>query len=102
MSSRNAYLTPEERRAAPVVHRALSAAASAHAAGERNAEALRGIVSGAVAAEPLAVLDYVSVTDPLTLAELESVERRALVSLVVFFGTTRLLDNVVLPEGETL
>jgi pantoate--beta-alanine ligase len=102
MSSRNAYLTPEERRAAPVVHRALSAAAYAHAAGERNAEALRGIVSEAVAAEPLAVLDYVSVTDPFTLAELESVERRALLSLVIFFGTTRLLDNVVLPEGETL
>ncbi|MFI5180642.1 MAG: pantoate--beta-alanine ligase [Thermoanaerobaculia bacterium] len=102
MSSRNAYLTAEERRAAPVLHRALSAAAAAHATGERSAEALRRVVRDAVAGERLAVLDYVSVADPATLVELESVEGRALLSLVVRFGATRLLDNVVLPTGESL
>ncbi len=101
-SSRNAYLTPEERRAAPVLHRALGAAASAHAAGERDAAALRRIVRDVLASEPLAALDYVSVADPVSLAERASVEGRALLSLVVRFGATRLLDNVVLPAGEKL
>lgn len=95
LSSRNAYLNPAERQAATVLYRALSAAREAYAAGERNADALRAILSATLAAEPLARADYVSVADPDTLAELTTVERGALLSLAVRVGSTRLIDNIV-------
>ncbi|HEX7616932.1 MAG TPA: pantoate--beta-alanine ligase [Thermoanaerobaculia bacterium] len=96
LSSRNVSLSPDERRAAPVLHRALLAARAAFASGERNADRLRAVVSGTLAAEPLARPDYVSVADAVTLQELERVAGPALVSLAVRFGGTRLIDNVVL------
>ncbi|WP_322796642.1 pantoate--beta-alanine ligase [Tepidiforma sp.] len=97
MSSRNVYLSPEQRAAAPVVKRALDVAASRWAAGEREAEALRRAVAEVVAGEPLAALEYVSLADDVTLEELEGrVEGPALLSVVVRFGATRLLDNVEL------
>lgn len=97
MSSRNVYLSAEERRAAPVLSRALAAAEARYARGERDAEALRRLVRALLDAEPLANADYVSVADPLTLQELEQIgERGALISLAVRFGTTRLIDNVLL------
>jgi pantoate--beta-alanine ligase len=97
MSSRNAYLSPEERAAAPVVYRALGAAQRRFEAGERDAETLREAMLEALAAEPLAKTDYVSVADPLTLRELERVEAGAVVSLAVRFGGIRLIDNITLP-----
>ena len=96
LSSRNVFLSREERRAAPVVHRALLAARAAFGSGERDAERLRAVLSGTLAAEPLARPDYVSVSDAVTLRELERVTGPALVSLAVRFGETRLIDNVVL------
>jgi pantoate--beta-alanine ligase len=96
MSSRNVYLTPEQRQAALVLSRSLAAARSAYDAGERDAAALRAIVEDKVRAEPLAELDYASVADAETLEELTRVEGTALVSLAVRFGGTRLIDNAVL------
>ncbi len=96
MSSRNSYLTPAQRAAAPVLHRALRAAADAHAGGTRDAESLRAIVSAQVAVEPLADLQYVSCADPDTLAELAGPVERALLSLAATVGRTRLIDNVLL------
>lgn len=97
MSSRNVYLTPEQRAAAVVLSRALRAAAVAHQQGERRAGTLRALVEATLAAEPLAAIDYVSVADPLSLRELEDVGARgALVSLAVRFGSTRLIDNALL------
>jgi pantoate--beta-alanine ligase len=96
LSSRNAYLSPQERQAAPVLYRALLAARAAFEAGERNAATLRSAMSTVLAAEPLANPDYVSVADPDTLIELEQVERGALLSLAVRIGATRLIDNQVL------
>jgi pantoate--beta-alanine ligase len=96
MSSRNVYLTPEQRQAALVLSRSLAAARSAYDAGERDAAALRAIVEDKVRAEPLAELDYASVADAETLEELTRVEGAALVSLAVRFGGTRLIDNAVL------
>jgi pantoate--beta-alanine ligase len=96
MSSRNTYLDSEERRAATVLYRGLAAAREAFEAGERDAERLRAIVAEAVAGEPLADLQYVSCADPKTLQELETVEGRALLSMAVFVGRTRLIDNVFL------
>ncbi len=97
MSSRNVYLSPEQRAAATVLYRALSKAKEAYDAGERNPEALRELVRSTIAAEPLAEIDYVSLADDVTLEEIEErVERPALLSIVVRFGSTRLLDNIEL------
>ena len=96
-SSRNVYLAPEQRQAALSLSRGLRAAEHAFAAGLRDAEALRTIVRTQILAEPLAAIDYVSLADADSLAELEgSVQGPALLSLVVGFGPTHLLDNVTL------
>jgi pantoate--beta-alanine ligase len=93
LSSRNVHLSPEERAAAPILHRALVAARDRWGAGERSADALRGVMLETLAAEPLASVDYVSVADATTLAELDRVDSAALLSLAVRFGDTRLIDN---------
>jgi len=99
MSSRNVYLSAEQRRAATVLYRALSAAGERYAAGERDAEALRQSMRAVLEAEPLANPEYISVADALTLHELDHVGAAgALCSLAVRFGATRLIDNIVL-EG---
>ena len=98
MSSRNAYLKPEERRAAPVLHRALQAAQAAFDAGERDAGSLRRILEATLAEEPRAMTQYVSVADPGTLLELQGPIDRALLSMAVFIGKTRLIDNVVIGD----
>jgi pantoate--beta-alanine ligase len=93
LSSRNVHLSPAERSAAPVIHRALQAARDRWRAGERSADALRDVMFEQLTAEPLASLEYVSVADATTLAELEQVDGPALLSLAVRFGDTRLIDN---------
>jgi pantoate--beta-alanine ligase len=95
MSSRNVYLSPEQRAVAPVLYRALRQAEALYRDGIRDAEPLRAAIRGALAllAEP----DYVSVAHPATLVELDEIgPDGALVSLAVRFGTTRLIDNVLL------
>lgn len=97
MSSRNVYLTPEQRAAAPVIRRALLRARDAYLAGERDPNALRTLVQRELAAEPLGHVEYISLADDITLEELESAIRGpALLSTVVRFGPTRLLDNLEL------
>jgi pantoate--beta-alanine ligase len=96
LSSRNVHLTPEQRTASPVLHRALLAARTRWEAGERSADVLREAMRATVGAEPLAAVDYVSVADGTTLAELDRVNGPALLSLAVRFGTTRLIDNELL------
>ena len=99
LSSRNVHLGPAERAAAPVLHRALTAARSSWEAGERSADALREVMRNALTAEPLADVEYVSVADDTTLAELERLDGPALLSLAVRFGATRLIDNEPLGSG---
>ncbi len=96
MSSRNTYLDPEQRKAATVLFRALSAARSAHEDGERSGETLRRLVAETVNAEPLARLQYVSCADFETLKEADEIEGRALLSMAVYVGKTRLIDNFIL------
>jgi pantoate--beta-alanine ligase len=96
LSSRNVHLSADERRAAPVLWRALSAAADSWAAGERSAEVLRGLMGEILATEPLAAVEYVSCADAATLRELDRVGGPALLSLAVRFGATRLIDNVLI------
>jgi len=96
MSSRNAYLGVEERRAALVLSRSLRLADELYAAGERSAPAIRARMEQLIAAEPLASIDYVSVADAGMLDELDHIDRPALVSLAVRIGATRLIDNSTL------
>jgi pantoate--beta-alanine ligase len=97
ISSRNVRLSPAQRAAAPVLHRALRAAEARWAAGERSADALRAAMRDVLAREPLAEPEYVSVADSATLEELAQVAGPALLSMAVRFGEIRLIDN--LPVG---
>ncbi|MBI4286641.1 MAG: pantoate--beta-alanine ligase [Chloroflexi bacterium] len=96
MSSRNVYLTPEERRQAAVLYQALTLAQGLYVQGEREASRIRQQMTALIQKQPLARIEYISITDTEILEELAIVKAPALVSLVVRFGTTRLLDNVVL------
>lgn len=96
MSSRNVYLSVDERQAATVLFRSLSAAKTAYDSGERNAEALRALVREIVAGETLAHLQYISCADYDTLEELETLGGKTLLSMAVHLGKTRLIDNFVL------
>lgn len=95
MSSRNAYLSAEERRAATVLIRALRAAEAAVAAGERRGAVLEALLAGEVGIEGLARLQYVAAADPDTLAPVADGATRILLALAVFIGGTRLIDNLL-------
>ena len=96
MSSRNVYLDADQRRAATVLYRSLSAARNAYENGERDAEKLRQVMKDVLATEPLVQVQYVSCADYDTLEELETVTGKTLLSMAVFVGKTRLIDNFVL------
>jgi pantoate--beta-alanine ligase len=96
MSSRNKYLDGEDRKAATILFRALNAAKDAYENGERNAEKLRGKMKEALESEPRAQMQYVSCADYDTLEELDLVKGKALLSMAVILGKTRLIDNFVL------
>ncbi len=96
MSSRNKYLEGDDRKAALVLFRALSAAKDAYQAGERDAEVLRRKMKEVIQAEPRAQMQYVSCADYDSLEELESVSGKTLLSMAVLIGKTRLIDNFVL------
>jgi pantoate--beta-alanine ligase len=98
MSSRNRFLTPEEREQAPFLHHALQAAATAFAGGELSANRLRELMVERLAPATLGQVDYVSVADSDTLKELDTVDRLALSSLAVRFPSARLID--CLPLGR--
>ena len=99
MSSRNVYLNATERQAATVLFRALTAAQSAYQAGEREAGKLRQAMEITISAEPLARQQYVSCADPETLKELEgAISDRTLLSMAVYLGKTRLIDNLILGD----
>ncbi len=96
LSSRNAYLSSAERRAALVLSRALDAAARAAVAGERDAASLADLVRGLVAAEPAVALEYVEVRTAHELAPVATLDGEVLVALAARVGKTRLIDNVTL------
>ena len=96
-SSRNAYLDPQQRRAAPVIFRALACAETLWRCGERGGDRLRCKVRQELEREPLVTgIDYVSVADPESLEELDQITGRAMVSTAVRLGHVRLIDNVIL------
>lgn len=96
MSSRNAYLNPEQRQAATVLYQALTLAQQLWLQGERDAEHLRQQMITLIQKQPLATIDYVSIANAETLDELDTVKPPALASLAVKIGKTRLIDNMVM------
>lgn len=100
MSSRNVYLSPEERVAASAIPRALFAALERFRSGERAAAAFRELVQRTLTTTPVR-LEYVSVSDLETFQEVEYVERPALLLVAAWIGTTRLIDNVLLDPGAS-
>ncbi len=99
MSSRNAYLTPEERRAATVLYRALRAAQSEIEHGERDGTRLANALRRVLDAEPVASTDYVAVVDAESFEPVVRLRRRCYLLLAVFIGTTRLIDNLLVEES---
>lgn len=95
MSSRNARLSPAARQAATCLYRALLAARQAFEQGQRSADSLRAIMQSVIESTLLARLDYASVAQPDTLAELTVIGERALLSLAVFVDEVRLIDNII-------
>jgi pantoate--beta-alanine ligase len=98
MSSRNVYLNPEERQAAVVLWRSMNLAKGLWQKGERDAEMVRNEMVELIRKESLARIDYVSIADPWTLDELSHIKGSALVSMAVYFGKTRLIDNMTLGD----
>jgi pantoate--beta-alanine ligase len=96
MSSRNIYLSPEERQAATILFKALTLAQRLWGGGEKDAEKIRQQMTTLIRKEPLAQIDYVSIADAETLEELNLLDRQAVASLAVKVGKTRLIDNMIL------
>jgi pantoate--beta-alanine ligase len=99
MSSRNAYLTPQERRQALTLYRSLLEIQSLFAAGERDPAKLIHAGKKIFAAEPQVRLDYLEIVDPETLEFVSRIRETALVAVAAFVGTTRLIDNTLI-EGN--
>ncbi len=97
LSSRNVYLTPDERTQAPVLRRALLAVRERFEAGERSAARLGRGLETSITAAPLARIDYAEIVDAQDLQPVKRLERPAVAAVAVFFGRTRLIDNVELP-----
>jgi len=99
LSSRNAYLGPAERRTAPVLFDALSAAAALVRQGERNAHVINAEMAKRIGDEPLAHLDYVAVVDDSTWEALDTIDGPARALVAARIGPARLIDNLLLPVG---
>jgi len=99
ISSRNTYLSPEERRSATVLFRSLEEARQMFAGGERRAGPIRELMLRTISSEPLAKVDYVEIVDLRTIEPVDRIEGDALVAMAVFIGATRLIDNTIF-EGK--
>ena len=100
LSSRNRYLSAEERRRALILSRALAAAESLARTGESSAETLRAALLTVFAADPETTLDYVAIVDPDTLLPVADTTHGALLAVAAFIGKTRLIDNLLLPSSS--
>jgi pantoate--beta-alanine ligase len=95
MSSRNVFLSPEERKAATVLYRALDHALNRIEEGERKTKTLIKEMKEIISSEPLAKIDYIAITDLLMLQDVKNVKGKCLIALAAYFGTTRLIDNMI-------
>ena len=100
MSSRNLYLSPEERKAALSLSRSLSAAKELMRKGEKDAVKIREAIVAGISSEPLVKIDYAEIVDSADLSPVEKIEKPVLAAAAVYFGKTRLIDNFTF-EGDT-
>lgn len=100
MSSRNLYLSPEERKAALSLSRSLSAAKELMRKGEKDSVKIREAIVAGISAEPLVKIDYAEIVDSADLSPVEKIEKPVLAAAAVYFGKTRLIDNFTF-EGDT-
>lgn len=100
LSSRNAYLSVEERKAATVLHRALTAAQGELTAGVRDAAQLQAVMRRIIEAEPLATVDYAEIVSADTFEPVVRVARSCYAVLAVFVGKTRLIDNLLIEPAS--
>lgn len=96
MSSRNVYLSPDERKAAPVLYKALQCAQELINQKERKCKTILKQMREIIEKEPLAKIDYIAITDLIELKDLKTIKGKCLISLAVYFGNTRLIDNIIL------
>jgi pantoate--beta-alanine ligase len=101
LSSRNVYLNPEERKAALVLSRALTAARDELASGTRDALSLQTTMQKIFSAEPRAALDYAEIVDADTFEPVTRISRPCYVLLAAFLGKTRLIDNLYIEPSST-
>ena len=94
ISSRNSYLSTEERKAALVLSKAIAEGKKILEGGERSASSVLEAIKGIIEKEPLARIDYVKIVDSDTLEDVEVIEKKVLVAMAVFVGKTRLIDNI--------
>jgi pantoate--beta-alanine ligase len=97
MSSRNAYLDAPQRKSALVLYRSLLYVQSLFQQGEHNAATLIKAGLRIVGEDPTVRLDYFEIVDPETLEPIEDLDRKSLVAVAAYVGTTRLIDNILLP-----
>lgn len=101
MSSRNSYLSPEERKVAPILYRSLIMASEMVKNGERDARRIYSEMRGMIEKEPLIVIDYIAITDPENLEDISEIKGKTLIALAVRIGKTRLIDNILIePLGS--
>ncbi len=96
LSSRNQYLTPEQRAQAPVLYQGLQAALAAVRLGETDPDRIRAVAAARIESAPMASVEYIRIVDALTLQPLPTVDRQAIMAVAVRFGNTRLIDNISL------
>ncbi len=94
-SSRNTYLSPEERKAAVILSKSLKLGKEAIEAGERDSKKIIEIITNNINTEKLAKIDYVEIVDPLSIENIDKIENSALVAMAVYIGKTRLIDNFI-------
>ncbi|MFZ5354439.1 MAG: pantoate--beta-alanine ligase [Bacillota bacterium] len=94
MSSRNTYLSAQERAAALVLSKSLFMARAAIEAGQTDASAVKAMIVDNISKQPLALIDYVEIVDAVTLKDIDSLKGQILIALAVKFGKTRLIDNL--------
>lgn len=100
MSSRNSYLSPEERKAATILYKSLQLAEEMVEGGEGNLDLVKKEVSKIISSQPLAKIDYVETVHPYTLETVSALKGEAVLLLAVYIGETRLIDNVILKEKK--
>lgn len=95
MSSRNVYLNPDQRSQALVLNQSLQKAREAIMAGERDTDRVRNLLQATIGTSPEANVDYAEIYDATTLADVKEIDGSVLIALAVRFGTTRLIDNLI-------